>query len=542
MKKIISVLLILFLVPVMVIADEYDDAYTAGKAAGNLIRTEINTGEKINQKISVPMTDETAPLKTFGPESEQKSMHIEITSQSSNEFLNIIASASSRGDIRNMIVEMDTDFDGVLDATYVVPYKISGVCANGFISCFTGTWSGCKYYQWRFSKSGGIRAVPVSTQDELTGCYCINSSCNSTITFDDMPLVLKDLGGAIVGAVQSHSSNYTITHVSETQNSIKYFGQNSGAIKTNHDTYFSGESNPESMYNPKNDAALKAQTVTHTNRQSREADSYYTNLSSSYEAIDQPVSEKSCIIRRIIDFQNTTTGTTPPVVTTSNSCTGSDFTGCKLKEEFICDYSGVNCVQTFKNFNPTQKKPVTYCEQMAPYIFCNDGTTIKEVGLGVIYAGPETWFYTRRVYQCQEKNQDYSADSELQRTGHVTDTVDLSGNMVTYEDIDPDTGAVVQQDFQYPDTEEFSDCELACKILRPVDDTNVLQEGTVSDYKKTKESFEYIVEPCDNNGACPVKPGDSIVTDCSCISSFSEMVSIMQGLKEASDDMVCSKE
>lgn len=539
MKNVATILLFIMMLPVMSLGDEYQDGYNAGKAAANVVSNEINTGDKINKKLSMPMTDEEAPLTTFGPQSQQESMHIEITSQSSNEFLKVTASPSNRGDIRNMRVEVDTNFDGTLDSIYSVPFTVSGVCANGLISCSASTWNNCRYYVWEYSRQTGIRAVPVNTQDELRGCYCINASCNSTITFTDMPLVLKDLGGAIAGAIQEYSPNYTITRVEAVGNTIKYYGQNSGAIDSNRDIYFSGESNPETLYDSNNDSALKARNITHANRQSNDPNSFYTNLSSSYENIEQPVRAKVCIIRYSISFPGG--GNSQPVVMHSDSCAGEDFTGCRLKEEYICDYSGVNCVQTFANFNPTQEDPITYCEQMAPYTFCNDGTTIRELGLGVLFAGPETWFYTRRVYQCQEQNQSYEADEPLQRTAHVSESVDLSGSTVTYEDYDPQAGTVLQQGFSYPESEEL-ECELACKIMRPIENTNVLHEGIVTDFKTDNESFQYIVEPCDENGVCPTEPGDTIVTECECISSFHEMVSIMEGLKMASDDMVCSQE
>lgn len=537
MKIVIKVFLLLLFIPLVVFADAYEDGRNAGKEIAKSIRSEINTGEKINKKISQPLTDEGAPLTTFGPVADQESMNIEITSQSSSEFLSITASPLSTGDIRRMRIEMDTDFDGFLNSTYVVPYTISGVCANGFISCLAGSWTGCNYYQWEFSRSGGISAVSVSSQDELQGCYCINSGCNSTITRNNMPKVLKDLGGAIVGAIQSYSPRYTITRVEETGNSIKYYGQDSGAIDTNNDIYFSGISRPNILYSPEDDTALNASAINHRNRQIAEPDSLFSQLSSTYAAIDQPVSDMECIIRHSVSFS----GGSAPVVQETDSCRGSDFTGCKLKEEYVCDYGGGNCVQTFDNFNPTRENPVTYCEQMSPYLFCNDGTTINQSGRGVIYAGAETWFYIRRIYQCQEENIDYSSEDEIQRSGHVTDSVNKSGDFVTYEDIDMDTGARTPQNFEYPPMEELDDCELACKIMRPIQDTNVLKEGTVSDYKRSNDSFQYIVEPCDSNGACPTMPGDSVITDCSCISSFQEMMSIMEGLERAGDDMVCSE-
>jgi len=538
MKTIIKIFLLLLIIPVTAVAGEYEDARNAGKDAANSLRSELGTGEKIVKRLGVPMTDPDTPLNTFGPVADQESMNIELTTQSSNEFLTITASPLSTGDIRNLSIEMDTDFDGIVDATYIVPYTISGVCANGFIACLAGTWDGCANYQWAFSPSGGISAVPVSSQDELKGCYCINTGCNSTITFENMPLVLKDIGGAVVGSIQTRSPKYSITHVEVDQNSIKYYGQDTGDIESNHDGYLSGVSRPENLYDPHNDTNLNATAENHRNQQVTDPDSFSTLLSSSYAAIDQPVSEQECIIRHSITFS----GGSPPVVQESDTCLGSSFTGCKLKEEYVCDYNGNNCVQTFDNFNPTLLKPITYCEQMPPYNFCNDGTAIRQSGRGVIYAGPETWFYIRRIYQCQEKNLDYSSDIEIQSAGQVMQTVQKSGNSVTYETIDPDTQATSTQNFQYPDVEEIPDCETACKIMRPIKNTDVLLDGTVSDYKRSNDSFKYVVVPCGFNGVCPVESGDNLITDCSCISSFAEMVSVMEGLRMAGEDMVCSQD
>ena len=357
MKIAIKALLLLLFIPLVVFADAYEDGRNAGKEIAKSIRSEINTGEKINKKISQPLTDEGAPLKTFGPVADQESMNIEITSQSSSEFLSITASPLSTGDIRSMRIEMDTDFDGVFDSTYVVPYTISGVCANGFISCLAGSWTRCNYYQWEFSRSGGISAVSISSQDELQGCYCINSGCNSTITRNNMPKVLKDLGGAIVGAIQSYSPRYTITRVEETGNSIKYYGQDSGAIDTNNDIYFSGISRPNIMYSPEDDTALNASAINHRNRQIAEPDSLFSQLSSTYAAIDQPVSDMECIIRHSVSFS----GGFAPVVQETDSCRGSDFTGCKLKEEYVCDYGGGNCVQTLASNNPSRQNQLSDC-------------------------------------------------------------------------------------------------------------------------------------------------------------------------------------
>ena len=52
MKNVATVLLIIMMLPLMALGDEYQDGYNAGKAAANVVSNEINTGDKINKKLS----------------------------------------------------------------------------------------------------------------------------------------------------------------------------------------------------------------------------------------------------------------------------------------------------------------------------------------------------------------------------------------------------------------------------------------------------------------------------------------------------------
>src|SRR3546814_9904910 len=47
-------------------------------------------------------------------------------------------------------------------------------------------------------------ALPISEMAELAGCYCINNSCGANLVMDNLPSVLKDLGGGAIGALTSH--------------------------------------------------------------------------------------------------------------------------------------------------------------------------------------------------------------------------------------------------------------------------------------------------------------------------------------------------
>ncbi|WP_254514598.1 hypothetical protein [Novosphingobium sp. G106] len=122
-----------------------------------------------------------------------------IACQKTANLLELIAQPSSSGDIGALRISRDTDLNGTYDQTLTLPMPVSGVCANGIVSCQPGTWAQCRSFQWKAAR-GALSLGEVELKD-LAGCYCINNSCGANLAWGNMASVLKDLGGGVIGAI-----------------------------------------------------------------------------------------------------------------------------------------------------------------------------------------------------------------------------------------------------------------------------------------------------------------------------------------------------
>jgi hypothetical protein len=77
---------------------------------------------------------------------------------------------------------------------------VSGICANGIVSCQPGTWSQCHSFKWDVDNAKALKLTEVDMPD-LAGCYCVNNSCGTNLVLGNLAEVLKDLGGGMVGAL-----------------------------------------------------------------------------------------------------------------------------------------------------------------------------------------------------------------------------------------------------------------------------------------------------------------------------------------------------
>lgn len=123
-----------------------------------------------------------------------------LACQKTATLMEVLVQPSSTGDLVNVQIARDTDFDGTIDSRSNLPVPVSGICANGVISCQPGSWSQCSYYRWDVGADRKLKLsqVPIS---ELAGCYCINNSCGANLAWGNLPSVLGDLGGGMVGAL-----------------------------------------------------------------------------------------------------------------------------------------------------------------------------------------------------------------------------------------------------------------------------------------------------------------------------------------------------
>ncbi|BAI99066.1 conjugal transfer protein TraN [Sphingobium sp. TA15] len=129
-----------------------------------------------------------------------KSFTPTINCQKTASLLEVLIQPSSTGDIGTVRISQDTDFDGSFDKSSTLPVPVSGICANGIVSCQPGTWNQCHSFKWDVDGAKALKLTEVA-MPELAGCYCVNNSCGTNLVFGNLAEVLKDLGGGMVGAL-----------------------------------------------------------------------------------------------------------------------------------------------------------------------------------------------------------------------------------------------------------------------------------------------------------------------------------------------------
>ena len=284
-------------------AGEYSQGNSAGSEAGNSILSEIGSGDQINQRMGVPLTSSGTPMKTFGPEDQKEEFGAQISAPSSDAFFALFVQPSGTGDLSTVEVRQDLDYDGNPDYVYALSFPVSGVCANGVISCTPGTWNNCHYFTWSTGNDGKVALNEETSIGSLAGCYCINSSCGSNLVWNNLAIVLKDMGGAAVTSVQNNDPHLTITSVRTSENAIYYYGQktsDAGTASQGDRNYLSGSATPEDYYGgniPTDDEVF---------RQAQDPDSYYSQLVNSSAAQDSSVSIYTCTVKHNIIINHVT--------------------------------------------------------------------------------------------------------------------------------------------------------------------------------------------------------------------------------------------
>ncbi|NOW48398.1 hypothetical protein FHW96_004586 [Novosphingobium sp. SG751A] len=150
----------------------------------------------------------------------------DIACQKTATLLEVLAQPSASGDLTAVRISRDTNLDGTFDAGATLPAPVSGICANGVISCDTGTWNNCHFYRWAVDAAQAPKLEAVAMSD-LAGCYCINNSCGNGLALANLPTVLKDLGGGVVAALTTSDPRYGVTQARIEGPVISYVGAQS---------------------------------------------------------------------------------------------------------------------------------------------------------------------------------------------------------------------------------------------------------------------------------------------------------------------------
>jgi hypothetical protein len=193
---------------------------------------------------------------------------------------------------------------------------------------------------------------------------------------------------------------------------------------------------------------------------------------------------------------------------------------CRLQSE------AVDGVQTFSNFNSTGLTPLPSCRKFTGQVGTN--TVCRD------------WWQKKRTYVCGSQAYDFSAIGT--RFGTVvtsatdnTASLDFQDKMLTAGGWTSANGSIA-----LPGRDPSATCEQACKTRIPKNDTQVTVSGDVTAMRNPATSYDFFYRVCDQNNHCPAGQGEEVVMDCQCINDFAEAATIIQTLRVAGKDTICT--
>lgn len=197
------------------------------KAAVDAVRPNFGAPADVERMMSNPLNG----ASQFSSFDGQTPFSQPIACMGSNAFLEVFFAPSGAGDLAPVIIRQDTDFDSVFDVTQTLPAPVSGVCANGVVTCAPGTWTSCQASRWSVG-AGNVLALEATTLDQLGGCYCVNNSCGTGLAVLNESYILSDLAGGMAGALSAADPRFAVSTVGKTPFQISLSGQSTTACQT----------------------------------------------------------------------------------------------------------------------------------------------------------------------------------------------------------------------------------------------------------------------------------------------------------------------
>lgn len=617
--------------------NESASARQSANDSGSEANSQLGSQDGVNSRMAAPLTGTGTNLTTLsGNQSGQSA----LSSNATSAYLQVFIQPGSSGDLQVLYMSQDMDFDGNFDYTYSPMKVVSGVCADGYISCDEGTWENCGYWAWEVN-SGKITSTQTSIQS-VSGCYCINNSCGSSLAFNNVERILNALGGGAAAALSAASPDHQITRAEVNPDSftIVFYGQDmtegqttmTGGVNTNTTV-------TQTSYYARPGASAAASIDNDTSSmvagQSADPTSLYSLVSGIQQDIGNTISDQTCLIKRIFDFFSATlrcSDPDPTGVTVIREQTTREYyqvyTGPRVWPGEDCrigknpyafpDYHWTPMdgpVVGIVNSPPPDSIPTGFYEYIMTacdredgadtayydtyefYLLCTreidyftesiadgcvgleadpnclvrdetvDGVEILSnrgaTGL-VPQPSPKTftgslqtyqfvrpWWEKYRTYECTIDGETYDFDDALLRVAKAQETAgasELQDNRIDYTSLDKDpvTGIWTSTDavIKLQSAGSTNDCDLRCKIKRPVISTGVKLSGTAEDVRAdgtlpANEQWDFIYAVC-TNSQCPTEAGDTIVKSCQCLNEFSEVATVLDALNQAGKDTICS--
>jgi hypothetical protein len=653
--------IVLFLIVNLVfLSGVYAGQESGKKAAENMqgYIDKINSKSGVKNNLQAPLNSSSKLATLDG----SKKFGAQLGCKASSEYLRLTVAPSQTGDVRILAIEQDTDMNGSLDTVSTPTWNISGVCANGFISCQAGSWNACRNMIWTADPSTSNVGAYETALGDLGGCYCINNSCGTGLAWSNLKGILNSLGGGISAALQKVNPYYTVSDTSVTDTTIKFYGSDPTSCGNSSLDDTVGSSSPNNLVAfmdsgsndlkdagssalQSNDVANMLQTSVANNDSTntynhctirrinpideviledivgynggtgnvstcgsdcllltmgRVGDNYlsgscriYDQSTSffvkrpdriksaklSYAAFDdwiQVRANNNVIWSGPYNNWNSKTSRPPGKCELSESWRKSpnvefgqylkqegniDFmvrtevtgkgegyvraqvkvdTSCQLEEDYISDTctpyreddscilvnETVDGVEVYKNYVGTGLSPLP--------------STRKVSGKNCSFDVTRNWFEKNRTYICKSKS-NFDMDFIFDRKSVVTNSAN-SGNVDVDDIRKNDDGSIENSTVNVVPYYAYAEnsCVSVCKTKVDVPQNSISTNGTTGELAETPMISKYSYKECSLDNVCPIESGEQIVQACSCSSDFANATAIMQSVRLAGQDMMCT--
>ena len=637
MKRVLMIFLLVFYSNAL--ADEMTDARDAAISLGNDIRNTWNTKGALSNNVTKPITTGQTPIRTLDG---TQGAFAKIACPSTSKLFEVLVQPGPTKDLNFIQVSIDSDLDGTLDLTQKYMGPISGICANGFVSCDAGTWNNCRWYEWYYD--GTTLDAVTSTPGKLGGCFCINTGCTPGSIMQMKGQILETLGSGISGALSMKKPGFAATRAYIDGFLITFFGQNAGECTT-YDITGGLAGNPADAYD--DPAMLETLTTNTQASQAADPDSMYNLLTGSIAYTNRTTN--TCVMQRTAYYDSASCSV---VQAETNNCgLLASNPDCALQKEVAFDVDG-NPVVTYQNYSATGVTMLATCKSFDPSSFgsadvnsclslgkvktdggctipyscattafsggewlcslpstganpCGDvfsyticgqvdfswnipddpceeitigGATIRNYcpghtsgttpdsgsmshdsgsspvdffmsldntdrcngwagGSVIVHLVPDIpdevchdWWKVERTYTCDAG---ISTEPDISRANQVAESLNEENPSTwSYNDL----GSVKTLELE---TKSDSTCIKACKLVAEDKRSSATSYMTSKTYRNDPTARLFIYRTCVNE-VCPVEPGETMVTDCSCLDEFGLAYGMMETLRQAAADQVCS--
>ncbi|BBV33448.1 conjugal transfer protein TraN [Enterobacter hormaechei] len=148
------------------------------------------------------------------------------------------------------------------------------------------------------------------------------------------------------------------------------------------------------------------------------------------------------------------------------------------------------------------------------------------------------WFKKNRTYRCNKKTS-FNFDNIIERKAYIDKTVtpgDYKDKMFNNGKVSYGAGELF-----WPDMPKVGDCINMCKTRKPKQTPDMAVTGQVDKNNKSGViKYDNFYYECDATNKCPAEPGEEVIKACQCLNEFAEASAIMQVIRQAGQDMICS--